>query len=88
MSASELMEYPDQATVPRCVGEDSDWYTLTYWPQSRALRTTVDAGAHHTTGQCYTNWETIERAAEDATNQARHFAKAMLAIREQASATY
>ena len=31
---------------------------------------------------------TIERAAEDVTNQARHLALAMLAIREQTFDTY
>jgi hypothetical protein len=88
MSASELVECPDRATIPHCVREDSDWYTLAYWPQSRDCEPRLMLALHRTTGQCYIDWATIERAAEDVTNQARHLARAMLAIREETSATY
>jgi hypothetical protein len=88
MSSSGLTELSKSETIPDYVREDSDWYTLAYWPQSRDSEPRLMLALHRTTGECHIDWATIERAAEDVTNQARHLAQAMLAIREQTSATY
>ena len=61
---------------------------LTYWPQLRDSAPRLMLALHRTTGECHIDWVTIERAAEDVTNQARHLALAMLAIREQTFDTY
>lgn len=88
MSTSNLIECPERAAIPHCVEQDSDWYTLAYWPQSRDCERRLMLALHRTTGQCHIDWVMIERAAEDVTNQARHLAQAMLAIREQSLVMY
>ena len=70
--------------MPRCLGQTSDWYTLAYWPRSRDLETRLMLALHRTSGECYVDWAVIERAAVDDTNQARHLAQALLAIRDHA----
>jgi len=88
MSTSELIEHSEEAALLRCVEQDSDWYTLAYWPQSRARKPRLMLALHRTTGECHIDWATIEHAADDVTNQARYLAQAMLAIREEALDTH
>jgi hypothetical protein len=82
MDVDELIEHRE---VPRGVGQSLDWYTLASWPRSRDLEPRLMLALHRTTGECYVDWAEIERAAVDVTNQARHLAQALLAIRDQVS---
>ena len=87
MSTSDLIECPERAAIPHWSNRIR-MVTLAYWPQSRDCERRLMLALHRTTGQCHIDWVTIERAAEDVTNQARHLAQAMLAIREQSLVMY
>ena len=80
----KLTEYNETTTLPRGVGESPDWYTLSAWPPSRDRLPRLMLAIHRTTGECHIDWAEIERAAADDTDQARHLARALLAIRDQA----
>jgi hypothetical protein len=82
MDVDELIEHRE---IPRGVGHSLDWYTLASWPRLRDPETRIVLAVHRTTGECYVDWAEIERAAVDATNQTRHLARALLAIRGQVS---
>src|SRR6478736_2103702 len=88
MSASELTECPESAAIPQHARDDSDWYTLASWPPLPDREPRLLLALHRTTDECYIDWATIERAAEDVTDQGRHLARAMLAIRENAQAEF
>jgi hypothetical protein len=88
MSASELIGCPESAAIPQHARDDSDWYTLASWPPLPDREPRLMLALHRTTGVCHIDWTTIERAAEDVSDQGRHLARAMLAIRESALATF
>jgi hypothetical protein len=88
MSTSELIECPESTAIPQSARDDSHWYTLASWPPSPDREPRLMLALHRTTGECHIDWATIERAAEDVTDQGRHLARAMLAIRENVLATF
>ena len=88
MSASELTECPESAAIPQHARDNSDWYTLASWPPLPDREPRLMLALHRTTGECHIDWATIERAAEDVTDQGRHLARAMLATRENVLATF
>jgi hypothetical protein len=85
MDVDELIEYRASATMPRGVGQTPDWYTLASWPRSRDLDSRLMLALHRSTGEFHIDWGEIEQAAADVTNQARHLAQALLAVRDQLS---
>lgn len=88
MGINKLAEYGERTTIPHGIGESADWYTLSAWPPSRDRLPRLMLAIHRMTGECHIDWAEVERAAADLTDQARHLARALLAIRDQATSDH
>ena len=86
MSNGERIEHRNSVATPRNAQRDADWYTLASWPSLHDGGYRLMLALHRTTGECHIYWDEIERAPGDVSDQARHLARALLAIRLQALA--
>ena len=50
MDINKLAEYGEHTTIPRGIGESSDWYTLSAWPPSRDRLPRLMLAIHRMTG--------------------------------------
>jgi hypothetical protein len=83
MSIDELIEHRESAANSLDAEQSSLWYTFASWPPSRDCVSRLMVALHRTTGECHIDWAEIERTAVDVTDQARHLAQALLAIRDR-----